>query len=119
MRLRIDLLRKLVHEHQPDIILLQETKVADSLFPLEVIKNIGYEHVIYSGQKSYNGVAIISKFPLHNVCSLELYNSDKRHIAAIVNDIEIHNFYVPAGGDIPDIEVNAKFKHKCEYVRLI
>ncbi|AFC71488.1 exodeoxyribonuclease III [Rickettsia australis] len=119
LRLRIDLLRKLVYEYQPDIILLQETKVSDSLFPLEVIKNIGYEHVIYSGQKSYNGVAIISKFPLNNVFSLELYNSDKRHIAAIVNDIEIHNFYVPAGGDIPDIEVNLKFKHKLEYVRLM
>ncbi|EOB10788.1 Penicillin binding protein 4* [Rickettsia prowazekii str. GvF12] len=49
LRLRIDLLRKLAYEHQPDIILLQETKVANSLFPLEVIKNIGYEHVIYSG----------------------------------------------------------------------
>ncbi|HJD56391.1 MAG TPA: exodeoxyribonuclease III [Rickettsia endosymbiont of Pyrocoelia pectoralis] len=119
LRLRIDLLKKLAFEHQPDIILLQETKVDDPLFPLEVIKNIGYEHVIYSGQKSYNGVAIISKFPLQNVFSLELYNGDKRHIAATIKGIEIHNFYVPAGGDIPDIEQNPKFKHKLEYIRLM
>lgn len=119
LRLRIELLKKLIYEHQPDVILLQETKVDDSLFPLEVIKNIGYEHVIYSGQKSYNGVAIISKLPLNNVFSLELYNNDKRHIAAKVDDLEIHNFYVPAGGDIPDIGINSKFKHKLEYIRLM
>lgn len=119
VRLRINLLKKLASLHQPDVILLQETKVEDSLFPIDFINDIGYKYLAYLGQKSYNGVAILSKLPLTNIFSLNLYNNDKRHIAALVNDIELHNFYVPAGGDIPDITLNLKFKHKLEYIRLI
>jgi len=118
VRLRLDLLKNLIDQHQPDIISLQETKTIDELFPYQAIIDYGYQHLYYSGQKSYNGVAILSKLPFMNKFSLELYNSDKRHVAVEVSGLEIHNFYIPAGGDIPDVNLNAKFKHKLEYIRL-
>ncbi|PCJ29120.1 MAG: exodeoxyribonuclease III [Rickettsiales bacterium] len=119
VRLRIKLLEKLCIEQNPDIICLQETKTEDKTFPLEAIKALGYEHVVYSGEKSYNGVAIISKQPISKSFSLSLYNDHKRHICAQIGDIEVHNFYVPAGGDEPDIELNPKYKHKLEYIDLM
>jgi exodeoxyribonuclease-3 len=119
IRLRIDLLKKLIDEYQPDIIALQEIKTANEFFPHQQLVNMGYEHIYYQGQKSYNGVAILSKFPFTNQFSLELYNSDKRHVAVEVLGVEMHNFYVPAGGDIADVDTNPKFKHKLEYIRLM
>lgn len=119
VRLRLPLLKRLQKEENPDIIGLQETKCMNDKFPLEEIQSLGYKHVVFSGQKSYNGVAILSKLPIKSSFSIELYNEDKRHIAAQIGDVEMHNFYVPAGGDEPDTESNPKYKHKLEYVRLM
>ncbi len=119
VRLRMGLLETLAKTSAPDIICLQETKARNEFFPENEIKNLGYKFVKFSGEKSYNGVAILSKHPIENIFSLGLYNQEKRHIAASINDIEIHNFYVPAGGDEPDININPKFKHKLEYVKLM
>lgn len=91
----------------------------DEVFPYDDIIAMGYKHTVFSGQKSYNGVAILSKRPIESSHSIYLYNEDKRHIAATINNIEVHNFYVPAGGDAPDIEENPKYKHKLEYVELM
>ena len=60
IRARMDVLTKWLKEKKYDVIFIQETKVQDHEFPIDDIKNIGYE-VIFSGQKSYNGVAILSK----------------------------------------------------------
>lgn len=119
LRLRLDLLEKFTNLFQPEIVCLQETKVPDEFFPITEINYMGYEHVAFSGGKSYNGVAILSKHPITSIFSCNFYNEDKRHISGIINGIEIHNFYVPAGGDEPDIEINPKFKHKLEYIKLI
>lgn len=119
VRLRLNLLQKLTDEFQPDVISLQETKVHDDLFPEAEIKKMGYEYIFYSGQKSYNGVAILSKIPTNHNFSIELYNDDKRHVAIKIQDIELHNFYVPSGGDIPDVQLNPKFKHKLAYIELM
>ena len=118
VRIRIPLLKKLVEEARPDIICLQETKVEDKLFPLEDLKALGYPYVVFSGQKSYNGVAILSKVPLGAPESFTLAGIDhKRHIAASLPDgTVLHNFYVPAGGDIPDPEQNPAFAHKLKFV---
>lgn len=118
IRLRISLLEKLIVAHQPDIICLQEIKVEDLLFPQETLSAFGYKYLYYSGQKSYHGVALLSKIPADSSFVLGFYNEDKRHIAVKIKDIEIHNFYIPAGGDIPDISENPKFKHKLEYIDL-
>lgn len=118
VRIRIPLLKQLVEQAQPDIICLQETKVEDALFPLEALKSLGFPHTVFSGQKSYNGVAILSKKPLANVSSMTLAGQDhKRHIAAeLENGTVLHNFYVPAGGDIPDPEQNPAYGFKLKFV---
>ncbi|MBP7720969.1 MAG: exodeoxyribonuclease III [Alphaproteobacteria bacterium] len=117
VRLRIDNLRRVMKECDPDIICLQETKTVDETFPLQAIKDAGYKHVAMSGMKSYNGVAIISRVPfsahdVHHRCGRE----DCRHIAAKFKNFELHNLYIPAGGDIPDPVANDKFKHKLDFV---
>lgn len=118
VRLRLPLLAELATAQNPDVICLQETKADDCVFPLEAIKNLGFPHVAFSGQKSYNGVAILSKIPLAAVHSMRLAGSDdKRHIAATLkNGVELHNFYVPAGGDIPDPEQNPAYAFKLRFV---
>ena len=119
VRLRIGLVKKLNNEYNPDIICLQETKTEDKHFPQQALEDIGFNHMVFSGQKSYNGVAILSKLPIEDSFSIDLYNEDKRHICAKINNFELHNFYVPAGGDEPDIEVNPKYKHKLGFLKLM
>ena len=118
VRIRIQHLKRLVSEAAPDIICLQETKVMDDLFPLEDLKSLGFPHVYFSGQKSYNGVAILSKIKLDKVnCMTVAASDDKRHISAMLPDgTELHNFYVPAGGDIPDPKLNPAYGFKLRFV---
>lgn len=121
VRLRFDLLANLVAEESPDIICLQETKAEDSKFPLEDAKALGFDHIRIRGMKSYNGVAILSRIPLdgplgENWCGKD----DCRHVqGTLPNGLEIHNFYIPAGGDVPDVEENEKFAHKLDFVRSV
>jgi len=118
VRIRTQHLKRLVTEAAPDIICLQETKVMDELFPLEDLKALGFPHIYFSGQKSYNGVAILSKIKLDIFNCMKMAGSDdKRHISALLPDgTELHNFYVPAGGDIPDPEVNPAYGFKLRFV---
>jgi exodeoxyribonuclease-3 len=118
VRIRLGLLKQFVDNAAPDIVCLQETKVEDGSFPLADIQALGFEHVLFSGQKSYNGVAILSRQPLEHAGCMEMAGSqDKRHIAARTkNGVEIHNFYVPAGGDIPDPVENPAYGFKLRFV---
>ena len=117
LRLRLPLLKKFVAENSPDVVCLQEIKVQDADFPLLEVKALGFDFVEFSGEKSYNGVAILSKFPLSKISKIDVLNyGHKRHISAKIKDVEIHNFYVPAGGDIPDVTLNDKFDHKLKFV---
>lgn len=117
IRLRISLIKRLNDEECPDIVCLQETKAEDQNFPVDVIKSMGFTHIISYGQKAYNGVAILSKIPIQDCFSLDFCNEDRRHICAKINNLEIHNFYVPAGGDEPDVITNPKYRHKIEYIK--
>lgn len=119
LRLRLDLLSTFAQISNPDIVCLQETKTPDELFPQDEIKKIGYKYIAFRGEKSYNGVAILSKYPIDNIFVSSFYNEDTRHISTRIRDIEIHNFYVPAGGDEPNIDINPKFKHKLEYIKSV
>ena len=118
VRIRIPLLQKLVQDTSPDILCLQETKVTDEEFPLDALKALGFPHIYFTGQKSYNGVAILSKIKLTNIqCMAMADSADKRHIAATLSDgTELHNFYVPAGGDIPDATLNPAYGFKLRFV---
>lgn len=118
LRIREPLLSRFINAHKPDVLCLQETKVDDPMFPHGLVRGLGFKHVVFTGEKSYNGVAILSKRPLKQVATFDMIgNGQKRHIAAeLENGIQIHNFYVPAGGDIPDTAQNPKFDEKLRFV---
>ena len=118
VRLRIGLVAKLAREQKIDVLCLQETKVADPQFPHSDIKKMGFEHVAINGQKGYHGVAILSRLPFSKVEAKEFCaKGDARHLrVTLPGEIEVHNFYVPAGGDIPDPEANDKFAHKLQFL---
>lgn len=118
IRIRLDLLKKLVEAEQPDIICLQEVKAKEEDFPFAEIELLGYPHIALYGMPGYNGVAILSKTPLEATEKKDWVGKhDARHITArIFGDIELHNLYIPAGGDIPDPIVNLSFAHKLTFM---
>ena len=118
VRLREPIVLKLLQEEAPDILCLQECKSPVEKIPLEGFAALGYTHVIARGQKGYNGVAILSKLPIRDVGDMDFAAlGHARHVAGeLENGVVIHNFYVPAGGDVPDREVNVKFGQKLDYL---
>ncbi|KMK68809.1 exodeoxyribonuclease III [Puniceibacterium sp. IMCC21224] len=118
VRLRAALVAKLLHDEAPDVLCLQECKSPVDKMPLADFAALGYSHVVARGQKGYNGVAILSKLPIEDVGDRDFAAlGHARHVAArLENGVTIHNFYVPAGGDIPDREKNIKFGQKLDYL---
>jgi exodeoxyribonuclease-3 len=124
VRLRINLVARFIKAVQPDVLCLQETKCPDDKFPLKRFKRLGFDHVALNGQKGYHGVVVLSRLPFestlkHDFCA----KSDCRHVSAVLGEraglrdpITLHNFYVPAGGDIPDPSMNEKFAHKLSFL---
>ena len=119
VRLRLNQVRRFLRKYHPDLLCLQETKTEDRLFPVKALANAGYPHQAIHGQKSYNGVAIIARMPftqrrIQRGCGLD----DCRHISVeLDNGTEIHDLYVPAGGDEPNPDINSKFAHKLQLLR--
>ena len=66
VRLRIAHVLRFVEEYDIDVICLQETKTEDQFFPINEFIKIGMKHYSFRGEKSYNGVAILSKIPIKN-----------------------------------------------------
>ncbi len=118
VRLREGLVRQLMTQEMPDVLCLQECKSPVEKIPLEGFQALGYTHMVARGQKGYNGVAIFSKLPITEVDSKDFASlGHARHIAGqLENGVTIHNFYVPAGGDKPDREINEKFGQKLDYL---
>lgn len=121
VRLRMPLVERFLAEHQPDVLCLQETKCPDDLFPFKAFRNADYEHIVISGQKGYHGVATVARRPIELVEKRRFCdNGDCRHLSVSVEAggrrVLLHNFYVPAGGDEPDPEINPKFRHKLDFV---
>jgi exodeoxyribonuclease III len=122
VRLRQGLLRALCAALDPDVLCLQETKCPNEHFPHDAATALGFTHVAARGMKGYNGVAILSRVPFvpragdPDWCA----RGDCRHLGVTLDmaggPVELHNFYVPAGGDIPDREANVKFAHKLDFV---
>jgi exodeoxyribonuclease-3 len=124
VRLRINLVAKFIKAARPDILCLQETKCPDDAFPLKRFKRLGYEHVALNGQKGYHGVVVLSRLPFE-ASAIQRFcgKSDCRHISIVFGEragmkepITLHNFYVPAGGDVPDPAQNPKFAHKLAFL---
>lgn len=121
VRLRIDLVLRFLAEQQPDVLCLQETKCPNDAFPHAAFEKAGYRHRAIAGIKGYNGVAILSKHPIEPLEAREMCGKpDARHISARIGDgakaVTLHNFYVPAGGDVADPDENPKFAHKLAFV---
>lgn len=86
---------------QPDVLALQETKLTDDKFPVSEIEAAGY-YALYSGQKTYNGVAILSKLPgMDAVKDIpDLDDPQRRVLAAVYGDVRVVNLYVPNGESV-------------------
>jgi exodeoxyribonuclease-3 len=121
VRLRIGLVEHFLATHAPDVLCLQETKCRNAEFPVSAFKRFGYAHLAINGQKGYHGVAIAARLPFtlierRGFCG----KNDARHVAVTLapggRPITVHNFYVPAGGDEPDPEINPKFAHKLAFL---
>jgi len=118
VRLREGLVARLMSEETPDVLCLQECKSPVEKIPLEAFQALGYEHMVARGQKGYNGVAIFSKIPMVEAGAEDFASlGHARHIAGTLeNGVTVHNFYVPAGGDVADRDVNEKFGQKLDYL---
>jgi exodeoxyribonuclease III len=81
-----------------DVLAMQETKLTDPDFPRAELENAGYQ-VCFSGQKTYNGVALVSRWPLENViCDIpDFEDASRRVLAATTNGVRVINLYVPNG----------------------
>lgn len=104
----------------PDVLCFQEMKVQKHQFHPAFFHDLGYKHIHLLGEKSYNGVAILSKIPFLTTDTIfHCGKQDARHISAVLDiagGIELHNIYIPAGGDEPDRDMNPKFGHKLDFV---
>ncbi len=122
VRLRLPIVERFLIEHAPDVLCLQETKCPDANFPAGAFRKLGYEHIAINGQKGYHGVATLSKRPFLREARRDYCGKgDSRHVATDLafagSSVTLHNFYVPAGGDEPDPDINAKFAHKLAFLR--
>jgi exodeoxyribonuclease-3 len=102
VRARLPRLLPWLEEHKPDVVCLQETKCLDEAFPREPIEDLGY-HIECFGQKTYNGVAILSRSTPEDVIRGlpgEAEDAEKRVIGAIVDGVMILNLYVVNGREV-------------------
>ncbi len=117
VRLRADQVSRFLAETEPDVLCLQETKCSNDAFPVKAFEAAGYPHLVLNGRGGTHGVAIASKHPLEPLAAPDHCMNDHPRVAvARVRGVEIHNYYVPAGGDEPDPDANDKFAHKLDFV---
>ncbi len=118
VRARIDIVERFLTEMAPDILCLQETKAENTVFPSKAFRDLGYAHIVLNGQKMHHGVAIVSKVPLVEDRKYDWQdNGEARHIGVrLPNGVLLENVYVPAGGDVPDRDVNSKFGQKLDFL---
>ena len=125
IRSRLSQVIRWLEDEQPEVICLQETKVSDKEFPYKTFENLGYRVKFY-GQKSYNGVAIISKNKITDIKygfagelnQLEIseeFHSQKRIISGLINGIRIINVYVPNGSSLD----SEKFNYKVTWLAML
>lgn len=102
----------------PDVICLQEIKCQNAEFPEKDFRQAGFEHFAINGQRGgHHGVAIASRLPLETLDTPDLCREGHARVNAVrVAGMELHNIYLPAGGDVPDAEKNDKFAHKLDFI---
>ena len=122
VRTRLEQVLTWLEQEQPEVLCLQETKVSDDLFPAEAFAALAYTSSI-SGQKAYNGVAILSRLPLEDVqigfeallpgdADAVRLSEQKRVISALVDGVRVLNLYVPNGSSLS----SDKYAYKLEWL---
>jgi exodeoxyribonuclease-3 len=113
LKVRLPQVLDWVATHRPDALCLQETKVENGAFPLEAINGAGY-HALYSGQKTYNGVAVLSRTPAHDpvMAVPGLNDPQKRVLAATLGDVRVICAYVPNGESVE----SEKYRYKLAWL---
>lgn len=101
-------------QHSPDILAIQETKLTDEKFPSAALSELGY-HTAFSGQKTYNGVALCSKYPIENVLTdlPQFVDPQRRILIADTGSIRVANLYVPNGQAIG----SEKYLYKLDWLK--
>jgi exodeoxyribonuclease-3 len=122
VRTRLEQVLAWLEQEQPEVLCLQETKVTDDLFPEEAFRALGYATAI-SGQKAYNGVAILSRLPLEDVQigfdalladdpDAPALSEQKRVISALIEGVRVLNLYVPNGSSL----TSEKYSYKLAWL---
>lgn len=116
LRVRLPHVLDWLESAKPSILALQETKIPDEEFPAEAIQEAGYQ-VIFSGQKTYNGVAIISKAAASDVITdvPDLDDLQRRILAATIDGVRVINLYVPNGQSI----LSEKYSYKLNWLEKV
>lgn len=130
IRSRLEQVVNWLEEKEVDVLCLQETKVTDAEFPRSPVEQLGY-HIYVSGQKSYNGVAILTKLPLEDVSTgfspllsginnielsqLAALDEQKRVITGVIDGIRIVNLYVPNGAAVG----SEKYEYKLLWLKVL
>ena len=115
IRQRIDHLCRWLDELKPDVVLLQEIKSTEETFPWEAIEEKGF-HVEISGQKTFNGVAVLSKFPIHvelNSLPGDMNDEQARYLEAVTGGVRVASIYLPNGTPVDD---PTKYKYKLNWM---
>jgi len=121
VRLRMPQVERFLAEHAPDVLCLQEIKTVEEKFPHDAFEKLGYTFRAVHGQKGYHGVATVSRIPLSEFSRHDWQdNGEARHVGVELQGpgkgLILENVYIPAGGDVPDREVNPKFGQKLDFL---
>ncbi|KTD22132.1 exodeoxyribonuclease III [Legionella lansingensis] len=113
LKIRLEHILNWVKSSEVDILAMQETKLIDEHFPSNIFSELGY-HVTFSGQKSYNGVAIISRHPIEEILkeNPRFVDPQRRFLAATIAGIRVINLYVPNGSEV----ASEKYVYKLEWL---
>lgn len=101
LRVRLEHVLTWLNLYQPDLLALQETKIENHHFPHEQFKALGY-HCLFNGQKTYNGVALLSRIPMDNTMDFfpGFTDPQRRILIATSGTLRIVNIYVPNGASL-------------------
>jgi len=112
IRSRLDIILAWLQETACDVLCLQETKVQDHEFPVGAFLEAGY-HVVFRGQKSYNGVATLSRLPMgDSVVVMDAIDTEARFLQTAIGGVTILNTYVPQGVD----RESPRFQYKLDWL---
>lgn len=102
-----------LESEQPDVVGLQETKLTDENFPVAALQDAGYD-IVYAGQKTYNGVAVLARQPLiETVTDIPGVDDPQRRVmAATIGDLRFINLYVPNGSEVG----SEKYAYKLDWL---